>query len=68
MQGKVVWFSNARGFGFLKPDSAGKDVFVHYSAIVGDGYKQLKADQRVAFEIVQGQNGPQAADVEVIGE
>jgi len=66
MQGKVAWFNATKGFGFIKPDDGSKDVFVHFSAIVSDGYKQLTDSQRVEFEVVQGPKGLQAADVKVI--
>ena len=60
--GQVKWFNNAKGYGFIgRPDGA--DVFVHYSAITGDGYKSLQEGESVEFEIVQGQKGPQAANV-----
>ena len=62
MRGTVKWFNNAKGYGFIGRDD-GPDVFVHYSAIVGEGYRALQADDLVEFEIVQGQKGPQAADV-----
>ena len=60
--GEVKWFNNAKGFGFIGREN-GSDVFVHYSAIVGDGYRTLQQGDRVEFEIVEGQKGPQAADV-----
>ena len=63
MQGSVKWFQNAKGYGFISRDDGEKDVFVHYSAIKADGYKELKEGDRVTFEIVQGQKGPQAANV-----
>ncbi|HHY20228.1 MAG TPA: cold shock domain-containing protein [Firmicutes bacterium] len=63
MQGKVKWFSNEKGYGFIEPDGGGADVFVHYSAITGDGYKSLEEGQEVEFEIVEGARGPQAANV-----
>ena len=60
--GQVKWFNNAKGYGFIGHDG-GNDVFVHYSAITGDGYRTLQEGERVEFEIVQGQKGPQAANV-----
>jgi cold shock protein len=60
--GKVKWFNNAKGYGFIGRDG-GSDVFVHYTAIVGDGYRSLQEGDTVEFEIVQGQKGPQAANV-----
>lgn len=60
--GQVKWFNNAKGYGFIGR-SDGADVFVHYSAITGDGYKSLQEGETVEFEIVQGQKGPQAANV-----
>jgi len=60
--GKVKWFNNAKGYGFIGRDG-GADVFVHYSAIVAEGYKTLQEGDAVEFEIVQGQKGPQAANV-----
>ena len=61
-QGTVKWFNGSKGFGFIQRD-AGEDVFVHYSSIIGDGYKNLEEGQRVEFEVVQGQKGPQAQEV-----
>jgi cold shock protein len=63
LAGVVKWFDNARGFGFLGRNDCAPDVFVHYSAIAGQGYKSLEEGDRVEFEIVQGQKGPQAANV-----
>ena len=60
--GTVKWFNDAKGFGFIERDN-GKDVFVHYSAISGDGYRSLEEGQRVEFTVVEGQKGPQAQDV-----
>ena len=61
--GKVKWFNNSKGYGFIGRDD-GPDVFVHYSAIVGDGYRTLQEGDPVEFEIVQGPKGPQAANVQ----
>ena len=65
-QGTVKWFNGEKGYGFIAVDG-GQDVFVHYSAIQTDGFRSLEEDQRVEFEISQGQKGPQADDVRVIG-
>jgi len=61
--GKVKWFNNAKGYGFIEYEAGGRDVFVHYSAIIEDGYKTLKEGQQVEFEITQGPRGPQAEKV-----
>lgn len=60
--GTVAWFNNAKGFGFLKHDG-GADVFCHFSAIQTEGYKSLQENDPVEFDIVQGEKGPQAANV-----
>jgi len=60
--GKVKWFNNSKGYGFIGRED-GADVFVHYSAISGDGYRSLQEGDSVEFEIVEGQKGPQAANV-----
>ncbi len=61
-QGTVKWFNADKGFGFISVDG-GQDVFVHFSAIVADGYRSLDEDQRVEFDVVQGPKGPQAENV-----
>jgi cold shock protein len=65
-EGVVKWFNGEKGFGFIAPNGGGKDVFVHYSAIVGSGFKSLEEGQRVSFETSQGQKGPQADNVQAI--
>ena len=64
-EGTVKWFSNEKGFGFIEREG-GDDVFVHFSAITMDGYKSLTEGQRVSFEVVQGDKGLQAANVQAI--
>lgn len=64
--GSVKWFGE-KGFGFITVDGGAPDCFVHFSAIQGDGYKTLNEGDRVEFDVVPGQKGPQAADVRVIG-
>ena len=63
MIGRVKWFNSVKGYGFLGRDD-GQDVFVHYTAILGDGYRTLTEGDLVEFEIVQGPKGPQAANVQ----
>lgn len=63
--GTVKWFDSAKGFGFITSDE-GNDVFVHFSAILSEGFKTLEEGQKVTFEVVEGARGPQAANVEVI--
>jgi cold shock protein len=65
-EGTVKWFNAEKGFGFIAPDGGGKDIFVHYSAIEGSGFKSLEEDQRVSFESSQGAKGPQADSVRPI--
>jgi CspA family cold shock protein len=64
--GKVKWFNDAKGFGFITPDDGSKDVFVHHSGISMQGFKSLSEGQAVDFDIVQGQKGPAAANVKLI--
>ena len=61
--GTVKWFNDAKGYGFITPEEGGKDLFVHHSAIVGEGYKTLVENAKVQFEAEQGEKGPQATNV-----
>ena len=63
--GTVKWFNGTKGFGFIVPDGGGDDLFVHFSAIVAEGYKTLDEGQKVEFESAQGQKGPEATNVSV---
>ena len=63
MKGTVKWFSNQKGYGFITPEGGAKDVFVHHSVILGDGYKSLDEGQAVEFDVTQGPKGEQAANV-----
>ncbi len=64
--GTVKWFNGEKGFGFITQDDGGPDVFVHFSAIAGDGYRNLDENQKVEFDVSQGQKGPQAGNVRVV--
>jgi CspA family cold shock protein len=63
MNGTVKWFNSDKGFGFITPADGSEDVFVHFSAIVSDGFKTLEEGQAVEFDVVQGNRGEQAANV-----
>ncbi len=65
-QGTVKWFNAEKGFGFIKPDDGGQDLFVHHSAIQMRGFRALQENQRVTFDVGQGQKGPQAVNVNLI--
>ncbi len=61
--GTVKWFDDAKGFGFIKPDDGGKDLFAHHSSIQGSGFKSLKEDQKVSYDVTQGPKGPAASNI-----
>ncbi len=65
-EGTVKWFNEQKGFGFIQQDGGGKDLFVHFSAIQGDGFKTLKEGQKVRFEVEDTPKGPNAKNVQVI--
>ncbi len=67
MTGKVKWFNETKGFGFIEVEGGGKDVFVHHSAITGSGFKTLREGEEVEFDVTQGPKGLQATNVKVIG-
>jgi CspA family cold shock protein len=62
--GSVKWFNETKGFGFIRPDDGGEDVFAHFSAIKANGFKTLKEGQRVRFEVTTGPKGKQASNIE----
>ena len=64
--GTVKWFSDAKGFGFITPDEGGRDLFVHFSGIVGDGYRSLNEGAKVTYEEEQSDKGPKAVNVHKI--
>ncbi|OGI40973.1 MAG: cold-shock protein [Candidatus Muproteobacteria bacterium RBG_16_62_13] len=64
--GTVKWFNESKGFGFITPNDGGKDVFVHFSAIQGSGFKTLAEGQKVTFKLEQGPKGPSATDVQPV--
>jgi CspA family cold shock protein len=64
--GKVKWFNTSKGFGFITPADGGKDIFVHFSAIAGDSFKELNEGDEVEFELNDGKKGPEASNVKVL--
>ena len=66
--GTVKWFNDAKGYGFITPEDGGKDLFVHFSAISGSGFKTLTEGAKVEYQATEGPKGPQASDVVLIGQ
>ena len=64
--GTVKWFNESKGYGFISPDNGGKDLFAHFKEIQGTGFKTLAENQRVEFEVTQGQKGPQASRIRAL--
>jgi CspA family cold shock protein len=65
--GTVKWFNETKGYGFIAPDGGGKDLFVHYSGIVGNGFRTLTEGAKVEFEVREGTKGPEASNVVLVG-
>ena len=63
MKGRVKWFNDQKGYGFITPEDGSKDLFVHHSAILGDGFKTLAENQDVEFDVTQSEKGPRATNV-----
>jgi CspA family cold shock protein len=66
--GRVKWFNDAKGFGFIEPEGGGGDVFAHFSAIQMEGFRTLKQGSRVTYELIQGPKGDQAQNIQAVGE
>jgi CspA family cold shock protein len=66
--GMVKWFNDSKGYGFIQTEGTERDVFVHYTAVSGDGFKTLAEGQRVSFELTEGPKGPQASNVEKVAQ